>query len=146
MGHVILRKIWGKAGKQRAASLSQYSLGRGQHQRCARERVPTATRRSPAPCPGPLSPAQFHPPFVSASHMHANENYNQRQTHVSVTTSKTKQVTQTEYFCAATTCGRTGRSATIQKDNLESKAAWTGVLCLPSGPHSPKRTKAYNKA
>ena len=55
-------------------------------------------------------------------------------------------MSQTEYLGAATTCGRTDRSATIQKDNLESKAAQTGVLRLPSGPRSPKQTKAYNKA
>lgn len=59
---------------------------------------------------------------------------------------QTNQITQLEYLGTVTTHGRPDRSGAIQQDNLESKAAQTGVLHLPSGSCSSKQTKAYHKA
>lgn len=147
MGHVTLtRKAWGKAGKRRAAAPSPNSLSWGATPASCRGRGAHLCQPELGSISWTSVPCTFPSPFISLSYTSTNENSDQRQTRASVTTSKTKQVTQMEYLGAATMSGRTDRSAAIQKDNLESKAARTGVLCLPSGPRSPKQMKAYNKA
>lgn len=92
------------------------------------------------------APHAFPVHFISLSCANAApENYDQRQTYASLTTSKTK-ISKTKHYAAATVCEQTGGIQPCERATWRTRQHEHKRSCLLARPLLPERTKAYDKA